>query len=720
MSSKTYFKNERFIYNYHEYQRCYWKEFDFDVLHRITSFRRQGRGSSRTYNDAIIMIDTETSKEKENTTRLEFNKKTGVFEEKYNPVRNYVCAWTISIRAYHKNICTLYGAKPSELVECVRLIQQSMPGDDTYMFIHNMSYDWWFLRRFFFDLYGFPDKQLNTKSHYPILIQWQDDGLILRDSLILAQRKLEKWADDLDVHDKKATGKWDYNKRRKQICDYNTDELEYIEHDTLAGVECLDKTFINLSKNVSSAPYTATGIPRGDVRALAKENNFRETFLKLVGNLSFQKYLESIYHGGFTHANRWYIDRPINVLVKCYDFASSYPFSLLAEKYPMEKFRKTDNLSIDEILESTNDYAFVFTLVATDVKLQDSKYPMPALQYSKCTKTVNALCDNGRIIEADYIEIPLTDVDLRVINKLYKFGKHLCVNVYFSKKDYLPRWLTDYIFKCFEDKTMLKGGDPVLYSIAKAKLNSIYGLMVQKPVKEIIEELYESGEYHKVKDDMEELYEKYINNRNSVLPYQWGVFCTAYSFYHLFELYDCIGKDGFLLYSDTDSCYAHGWDEKKIAAYNEKCKNMLRANGYGCVTRPDKPGREYWLGVAESEGKEDEYSEFRVMGAKRYAGRCLDDNQIHITVAGVPKKNGAKCLDDDLNNFRVGFNFEGTKTGKLTHTYINAEKITIEDGIEYGDSIDLTPCNYILDKTELKTFDELITEEIEVQVYETV
>ena len=43
-----------------------------------------------------------------------------------------------------------------------------------------------------------------------------DNGVILRDSLILAQRKLEKWCIDLDVEHKKAVGLWDYNKHYTQ------------------------------------------------------------------------------------------------------------------------------------------------------------------------------------------------------------------------------------------------------------------------------------------------------------------------------------------------------------------------------------------------------------------------------------------------------------------------------------------------------------------------
>ena len=93
-------------------------------------------------------------------------------------------------------------------------------------------------------------------------------GIEIRDSLILSQTKLEKWANDLQVEHRKAVGKWNYNKFRSQKTKYKPDELEYIEHDTLAGVECIDATMHNLGKKVYSMPFTSTGIIRKDIQEL--------------------------------------------------------------------------------------------------------------------------------------------------------------------------------------------------------------------------------------------------------------------------------------------------------------------------------------------------------------------------------------------------------------------------------------------------------------------
>lgn len=234
-------------------------------------------------------------------------------------------------------------------------------------------------------------------------------------------------------------------------------------------------------------------------------------------------------------------------------------------------------------------------------------------------------------------------------------------------------------------------------------------MCVQRPVKLVIEENYQSGEYSVSEDqDERELYEAYVKNPRSVLPYQWGVWVTSIAFRNLFT----IGANaGTWLYSDTDSCYGLNWNEAGIASYNEACKKRLTERGYGAVLHNN---REYWLGICELDGT---YKQFISVGAKRYATRDMNDH-LKITVAGVPKK-GFLCLKDDLRNFRAGFIFDGITTGKKQHTYFYEEDIwTDEEGNERGDSIDLSPADYLLDSVNSVNWERIFTEEIEVIAYD--
>lgn len=683
---------------YIPYKMTYYTEFNYNSLVNIMWKHKTGRGDNATYNDVIIMLDTETSKKK-------------------GSEENHIVAWTISLRAYNRNIVTLWGTRPRECVHAIQLLMENMKGYETYIYVHNLPYDFTFLELFLFEQFGIPSSQLNIKTHYPINIKWEC-GLILRDSLILAQRSLEKWAKDLDVEHKKASGKWDYNKLRNQSeVNLSDDELEYIEHDTLAGVECIDKLMQSLGKSVFSMPLTATGIPREEVYKRGSENRARDTFKR--NHLSYEQYLKclQVYHGGYTHGNRHHINELINKEVKGLDFTSSYPFVMLSEKYPSDPFEYLGDVELETILEGSEKYAFMFKLLLDKPRLKNDVIPMPYLQMSKSTFSLNVVVDNGRVLCAEMFEIITNEIDLQIILDQYDFDHIWIKDCEYSEKAYLPRWFTDYIFELYEQKTYLKDSDDkVAYALSKAKLNSLYGLCCQRSIRDIIEEDYKTGEYNIIRNINEEEYDKYVKKPKNVLLYQTGTWVTSYAAYNLFQLGKCVDykNGGEWLYSDTDSCYATKWDEKKVDAYNRNCLKKLKANGYDSVIYK---GKTYTLGIAVSD-EDSIYTEFKYMGAKRYCGRAKYDNELHITVAGVPKKTGMQCLHDNINNFRPGLVFDGKTTGKLLHKYILVDKIYIDsNGNETGHSINLEPCDYLLDAVEVVNWEEIFENEIEIGGY---
>lgn len=672
------------------YVRCNYAFFDYKTLNKVTTLTRTSKKKKELFNNVIIMLDTETSKK---------------VPENGHP--NHVCAFSIAIRYKHENICTLWGHKPSECIECINMILAALPGDKTIFYLHNMPYDYTFLRKFLFKEYGKPTRYLNVKPHYPIFFEFTN-GLILKDSYILSQKSLERWALDLNVEHRKAVGKWDYDKIRDQDYKFSKDELDYIENDVLAGVECLDITMQMLHHYIYSLPYTSTGIVRGEARKIAKQHQAHERYERMMPDYNVYMMLEQAFHGGYTHANRDVVNRVIDREVKCYDFTSSYPYVMLTEKYPMTKFSKFRNATVDELIKNSDRYAFVTKLVLVKPRLKTDDIIMPVLQASKCERSINAVIDNGRILCAGLVEITITEQTLKLINEQYDSDIALCTDVYYARKEYLPRWFTDYIYKLFKEKSTLKGKDELNYGLSKAKLNSCYGMSVQHIIQNEIIENYDTGDYETVSKYTPEEYEKQIKNRNKFLNYSWGVWVTEYAMTNLHKLGAMCGT---WLYSDTDSVYGTDWDEDAVKAYNEECVKKLEARDYGPV---EFEGKKYCLGVATLDGC---YSQFKVLGAKRYCVRAEDG--LHITVAGVPKK-GAICLKDDINNFTRGFVFDGKTTGKKQHTYIYVDDIYIDDrGNETADSIDLSECNYLLDDITIANWEEIFREEITINVYDT-
>ena len=675
------------------------ENINYKCLSKITCTQAYGKKKQRMDN-CFIMADTETSKSHKDIYIV----KNGI--KQYERNDNYIVAWSVAVNVYGENVLCLWDSTPLTFCKALKTIADNLKGNQTVIYIHNLSYDWVFLRKFCFAEWSEPVSQLNTKSHYPIRIVF-DNGIEFRDSYILSQRSIEKWGSDMQVEHRKAVGKWDYDKIRQQKEIFNNDEILYIVNDVLCGVECLEAMRKTINKSYRTMPYTATGI----VRAEAKKRGGKTAHEKAKNSyttLEQLKFFESIYHGGYTHANRHYVGFVHEGKILAYDFASSYPYCMLSEKFPIGKFAEIAVPNAEQhILKYSGRDAFIFGLRLMRARLKNLDFPMPLLQVSKCKILIDAVCDNGRILECGYCDIPCNDVIFQLIRKYYDWEDLEIYNLQFARKEYLPRWLTDYVFELYKKKTTLKSGDPVLYAISKSMLNSVYGMCVQKMLKDDIKEDYMTGEYLTVCKTDEETFEKKVKSRSNFLYYPWGLYVTSYAMKNLFELGECVG---IWLYSDTDSCYGMEWDEEKVNQYNKKAIDKIKLNGYAGV---EHNGKTYHLGVAEKDG---EYSKFITLGAKRYA--VENDVGIKITIAGVPKKKGSECLRS-LTEFKRGFIFKGELTGKKTHTYNYVDDIYIDDNGNYiADSINLVPCDYLLDETIEKKIERLGERVIEIQRYE--
>lgn len=679
-----------------QYKCVYYKDFDYTLFQHI-DYKFKTKKGRHSYNDLIIMLDTETSKAVNYPVSQ----------------HNFVVAWSISFRAFGRNLVTLYGNDPVQCVDMLEKVRENLPGNDIYIYCHNLSYDWTFLRKFLIARFGNPDKQLNTKPMYPLYIGFKN-GIRFRDSLALSQRKLEKWAEDMDVEHKKAVGFWNYEKKRNQSDTLTADEIIYIEHDTLAGVECIDATLKVLRKNISSIPVTATGIVRTEARN-AGGRPAHDYFVRLAPKeYAMQKIYQDIFHGGYTHANRYILGMVYPA--ECYDISSSYPYCVESMDAPTEAFFAVPTDHFDyEYIKNNPGYAFIFKVKMFAVDLKDKRCPMPVLSFAKAESAINPVLDNGRVLKCDYISFWTNEVDYELINKQYKADTIIFEDAYCASKGPLPLWFREFIYERFKAKTMLKGVDKVRYQIEKGMLNAgAYGMCAQQPCKPLILEDYDTGEYKPdEKINVDEQYETYLKNPKSFLPFIWSIYITSNAQKNLFELAECIDYEhgGIWLYSDTDSVYATKFDKAKIEAYNNKRINIMKERGFEPVFFN---GKYYNLGVAEFDGS---YSEFKTWHSKCYAVRDKESGELKITVAGVPKR-GVATLQNDIKNFVPGLIFDGKTSGKLTHTHFYVDEIYMDEkGNIIGDSIDLTPCDYLVRSIHDVDFDELENEEVYINVY---
>lgn len=179
----------------------------------------------------------------------------------------------------------------------------------------------------------------------------------------------------------------------------------------------------------------------------------------------FLIYLKKLLCGGYTHAN-WTKSGKIIKNVTSYDFTSSYPFVMLTEKYPSTEFKKCNIKTKEQMLD-----IFCYLVKVTFKKIK-CKYWNNFISSSKCIYIKGGKYDNGRIISANEIQIVLTDVDLKFIFDSYKIEKYEFNEVYWSRKDYLPKELLEFILEKYENKTKFKGvvGKEVEYALEKRKI----------------------------------------------------------------------------------------------------------------------------------------------------------------------------------------------------------------------------------------------------------
>ena len=111
----------------------------------------------------------------------------------------------------------------------------------------------------------------------------------------------------------------------------------------------------------------------------------------------------------------------------------------------------------------------------------------------------------------------------------------------------------------------------------------------------------------------------------------------------------------------------------------------------------DIKGKRHYIGIYEYE---DRYKRFATLGAKKYV---YEDSkgELHVTISGVNKKEGAKELKK-IENFKEGFIFE--KAGgsmALYNDYPEVKEVEIEGhNIEVISNIALYPSSYTLGTTE--------------------
>lgn len=605
----------------------------------------------------------------------------------------FMYEWTFGIKDSNY-IC--YGRTWEEFIElCEKVADYFQLSGERFLvcYIHNMSFEFQFMRKYFdwFSVFAVDDRK-PIKALCTL-------GIEFRDSYILSGYSLAKVADNLTTYKiKKLVGDLDYDLIRTKDTELTEKELAYCNNDVEIILAYIAEQ-ITQYENISRIPLTNTGRVRKFVRdkclytnkshkksSKSKFYRYRELMKELVLTVDEYAMLKRCFMGGYTHASMRYSGETLHDMDSI-DFTSSYPYVMLSEQFPMSRPIKVD-LTKQKFTDLLKNFCLMFDVCFVNLrsKLTYDSY----LSESKCSQLENPVVNNGRVYSADKVVTTITDVDYEIMRENYEWDEMYIGDCYKFYKQYLPRDVILAILELYGNKTTLKGveGKEVEYLLSKGMLNSVYGMTVTDIVRGTIDYNSDSQEWTATKPDADKFaedLEKYNNDVKRFLYYPWGVWVTAYARRNLWTGIIAFGED--YVYSDTDSIKCRNIEKHRdyIETYNQRAMQKLqdmckfRKIDFSLCSPKTIEGVEKPLGVWDWETQGNNYKTFKTLGAKRYMYQ--DKKGLHITIAGLSKQNGVQYIleksDNDLDKcfdfFDDNMSIPAEYTGKMTHTYIDDE-----------------------------------------------
>lgn len=552
------------------------------------------------------------------------------------------------------------------------------------IWVHNLAYEFTFLS----GIYPFVNDECFFRDVRKPIYCRMYECLEFRCSYIQTNMSLSHLTKQMKVEEKLSGQEYNYNKIRYPSTPLSEYEQAYCARDVQSLVECMRVKMRNDGDTLQTIPLTSTGYVRRD--CIAAITPLYMNIKDILPSEPEYRLLRKAFRGGNTHASRKSSGKILRN-VYSYDMSSCYPAQQLTKKFPMSPWKFIDDRNVYNRVEMMIGlgYAVVGLYQFRKLRLK-RRVTIPYLSLAR-TQSYGFMLDNGRILEADYCEVALTEVDMQIVLNQYTFDAVQIDSAMVAQKHYLPDEYREVIKRYYRNKTMLKGTtDPEeLYQYAKSKekLNGIFGMSAQDPIHADIK--YEDGLYIRSDYDSVEV-EKVL--KSAKFPYSWGVYTTAYARAALQEAIDLANQN--MVYCDTDSVKVSG--KLDLSALNKKRQKLAEDQG---AYADDPKGQRHYMGVFELDGV---YDRFVTCGAKRYAYEA--NGHLSITVSGVSKAvnedtgvpfavEELKCLE----NFKEGFKWsKAAGTMAVYNDDDNFDLVDEETGeiIHIGKNVALIPTTY--------------------------
>lgn len=654
------------------------------------------RKKTKIYNKYVYCLDIETS------TATGTNKAG----------ERVKCAYIISYAISKLDITTgeiihdSFKRTYEQLNNDILRIQKESDGKPTLIFCHNFSYEW----SFFKDNVSFfrenIKRQLFMSANKPLVIDC--NNLSFRCSYLLFGKSVKTMGEELTALTGENWRKLDfeYTKIRTPLSEIAPDEIAYNYKDCDIVLKYFYEKMLSKYNidDIFKKIFTKTGVVRFDNKKYNSANDYRRFIYfnrDCIPHTREQFAIEQLgFMGGLVSCNFKYIGKTLHN-VASFDIASSYPYQML-KLYPTNFIQRTDLKDLKAFEQfRQNDYYnkhdfFYGIFEIANISLNDLDYPI--LSNHKLFESVDSDCIFGKVITAKRGVLICTSLDYENYKKFYKFDlvgiRDIYVNRYIN---YLPPYTIKSIARLLTAKTeMKKYNNEVIkrnelynnyefsdnfkylsdilntindyqiqkavagqtYLTIKSDLNAMYGILVEKSLKSVVEYDFESHKYTKTMDDFSDFKNKECVKTNMLV----GMFITAYARTQLITILHILLSNGInVYYTDTDSLKVDYTNPTKVNYLIDTFNASIEQTPYN-------------IGQFEFEGQ---YNNFCVNGNKAYISEKHD--VITATIAGLPHAsiiyqslydNYERDFDKMIqNSFTFNIEIMPNVTSKLTSKY---------------------------------------------------
>lgn len=440
----------------------------------------------------------------------------------------------------------------------------------------------------------------DDRSVYKISLSPRGRGYVdLVDSFKVLALPVSKLASAYGLEEGK--GELDYGVYRLPNHPMTVEEMDYLRRDVQVVANALSIVRENGDERITAASNALQWYRD----SIGGKKAFKHVFPPLEPEQD--AFIRKAYRGGFTYADRRFTEKVVGPGL-VYDVNSMYPWALRYCKLPILEPRFFTG---EPRPDATWELWVALVTFSFDVKVDH----IPCIQIK----------GNLRFGATEYLEhsgaavtITVSSVDWQLYNEQYDIEVHEWHGGYYFRasdaqfSEYVDYWMGEKV-------RAAKEGNSGLKSVAKLKLNSLYGKFASRPGGYLRRPELEDGRlrYPLLKDesDQEPIY----------VPV--GVFVTAYARSKIVRTAQSLYPR--FAYSDTDSIHIVGLEE------------------------PDIDIDQTRLGAWKLEGR---FTRAKYLRAKTYIEEMEGDDDITVHVAGMPYGMHDQV---DFDNFEFGAVYDG-------------------------------------------------------------